>query len=87
MTFSYLAFLNSPTQENIKFVHKVCGMTQPQVADMLGIGLQTYKGWHAPVGKDSHRTPHITTWNLLLYELEARRLGYENIYTFFIAKA
>ena len=86
MTFSYLDFLDKPTPENVKAVHKACGMTQPQVATMLGIGLQTYKGWHAPVDKDSHRTPHVTTWNLFLYELEARRLGYQSICDFFNKK-
>lgn len=86
MTFSYLDFLDKPTPENVKAVHKACGMTQPQVATMLGIGLQTYKGWHAPADKDSHRTPHVTTWNLFLYELEARRLGYQSICDFFNKK-
>ena len=86
MTFSYLDFLDKPTPENVKAVHKACRMTQLQVAAMLGIGLQTYKGWHAPVDKDSHRTPHVTTWNLFLYELEARRLGYESILDFFQKK-
>lgn len=86
MTFSYLDFLDKPTPENVKAVHKACGMTQPQVATMLSIGLQTYKGWHAPADKDSHRTPHVTTWNLFLYELEARRLGYESILDFFQKK-
>ena len=43
MTFSYMDFLDKPTPENVKAVHKACGMTQPQVANMLGIGLQTYK--------------------------------------------
>ena len=86
MTFSYLDFLDKPTPENVKAVHKACRMTQPQVAAMLGIGLQTYKCWHAPVDKGSHRTPHVTTWNLFLYELEARRLGYESILDFFQKK-
>ena len=83
MIFSYLDFLDQLTPENVKAVHKACGMTQPQVAAMLGIGLQTYKGWHAPVDKDSHRTPHVTTWNLFLYELEARRLGFNDLRSFF----
>lgn len=80
---NYLECLNNPTYENIKLVHQASGMTQPQVAEMLGIGLQTYKGWHAPVDNKNHRAPHITTWNLLLYELEARKRGYANIFDFF----
>lgn len=80
---NYLDYLDNPTHENIKLVHKASGMTQPQIAEMLGIGLQTYKGWHAPVDNKNHRRPHIATWNLLLYELEARRRGYQNILDFF----
>ena len=80
---NYLDYLNEPTYENVKLVHKASGMTQQQVAQMLGIGLQTYKGWHAPIDNKNHRQPHITTWNLFLYELEARKQGYENILDFY----
>lgn len=76
---NYLKYLNQPTLENVKLVHKASGMTQQQIAELLGISLQTYKYWHAPIDNKNHRKPHITTWNLLLYELEARKNGYESI--------
>ncbi len=87
MNQSYLDFLNNPTSENVKAVHKQgkedFGLTQVTVSEMLGISLQTYKGWHANEDNRNYRKPHTTTWNLFLYELEARRLGFDNLLDFF----
>lgn len=86
MTFSYLDFIDEPTPANVDFVNKQCKankLTQDKIAEMLGISKQTYKGWIAPIDSVNYREPHNTTWNLFLYELEARRLGYENILNFF----
>ena len=83
MTNSYLDYINKPTPENIKSVHRAHGMIQPVAAVVAGIGLQTYKGWCSSEGSINFRTPHATTWNLFMYELEARRLGYESIFDYF----
>ena len=83
MTNSYLDYIDKPTPENIKAVHRAHGMIQPVAAAVAGIGLQTYKGWCSSEGSSSFRTPHVTTWNLFMYELEARRLGYESIFDYF----
>ncbi|MBS9779425.1 MAG: hypothetical protein KGV51_02245 [Moraxellaceae bacterium] len=87
MSKSYLEFLNNPTPQNVKFVHKQAkndfGLTQVTASEILGIGLQTYKGWHADIDNRNYRKPHTTTWNLFLYELEARHLGFENLQDFF----
>lgn len=80
---SYLYFLNDPTPENVRAVHKKFGATQPQMAKIAGIGLQTYKGWLAPKDNSNHRTPPVPAWNLLIYELEARRLGFDDLQDFF----
>ncbi|MDO4700691.1 MAG: hypothetical protein Q4A69_08415 [Moraxella sp.] len=82
-TFSFLDYLNNPSFDNIKLVHKASGLTQAQVTQILGIGLQTYKGWQSKPSTANYRQPHTVMWNMLLYELEARRLGYENLSDFF----
>lgn len=83
MTNSYLDYIDKPTTENIKAVHRAHGMIQPVAAGVAGIGLQTYRGWCSSEGSINFRTPHATTWNLFMYELEARRLGYESIFDYF----
>lgn len=83
MSFSYLDYLDSPTPENVKEVHKISGLIQPEAAAVAGIGLSTYKGWCSTPDKSNYRQPHTTTWNLYLYELEARRLGCENLLDYF----
>lgn len=80
MTFSYLEFLDNPTPENVQIVHSACGLIQPEAAKVAGIGLQTYRGWHSSVDSKNYRRPHNTSWNLFLYELEARRLGYSSLF-------
>lgn len=80
---SYLQYLNNPTPENVQAVHKQSGATQPQIAQIAGIGLQTYKGWLASETNPNHRTPPVPAWNLLMYELEARRIGFDNLQKFF----
>lgn len=80
---NYLDYLNKPTSENVRQVHKSSGMTQPQVAKMLGVGVSTYKSWSADADQSYCRQPHNAIWNLLLYELQARKLGYKSIYDFF----
>lgn len=80
---SYLDYLNNPTPENIRAVHKKFGATQPEMAKIAGIGVQTYRGWLAPKESVNHRTPPLPAWNLLMYELESRRLGFNNLQDFF----
>lgn len=80
---NYLDYLNEPTSENMKIVHRASGMTQPAVAKMLGVSIATYRSWNADSDQSYYRQPHNTTWNLLLYELQARKLGYKNIHDFF----
>ncbi len=80
---NYLDYLSNPTPENIRIVHDASGMTQIQISEILGIGLQTYKGWLAPVGSTNHRKPNLPAWNLLLFELQARQNGYQNLLDFF----
>ena len=85
-SMSYLDYLDNPTPANVDFVNKQCKankLTHDKIADILGISKQTYKGWVSSAESDNYRKPHITTWNLFLYELESRRLGYENILNFF----
>lgn len=80
---SYLDYIDKPTPENIKAVHRAHGMIQPEACKVAGIGLQTYRGWCSSEDSRNFRTPHVTTWNLFMYELEARRLGYESIFDYF----
>lgn len=79
MSFSYLDYLDSPTPMNVKLVHETSGLVQSSAAAVAGISLQTYRGWHASPDTTVYRRPHPTTWNLFLYELEARRLGFESL--------
>lgn len=80
---SYLQYLNNPTPENVQAVHEQSGATQPAIAQIAGIGLQTYKGWLTDPHNQHYRKPQNPTWNYLLYELEARRLGFDNLQKFF----
>lgn len=80
---SYLDYIDKPTPENIKAVHRQHGMIQPVACVVAGISLQTYRSWCSSIDSQNFRTPHVTTWNLFMYELEARRLGYESILDYF----
>lgn len=80
---SYLIYLDNPTPANIKEVHKKMGLSQPKMANIAKIGLPTYKGWLAPTTNTNHRTPPTPAWNLFIYELEARRLGFDDLQDFF----
>lgn len=80
---SYLQYINNPTPENVQAVHKQSGATQPAIAQIAGIGLHTYKGWLTDPKNKHYRRPQNPTWNYLLYELEARRLGFDNLQDFF----
>ncbi len=84
---SYLDYIDKPTPENIKAVHRAHGMIQPDACKVAGIGLQTYRGWCSSPDSQNFRKPHTTTWNLFMYELEARRLGYKNIFDYFQSNA
>lgn len=77
MTFSYLDFLDKPTHENIVFVRKTVGLLQKDAAALAGISFDSYKGWETQAESTKARKPTNQTWNLYLYELEARRLGYD----------
>ena len=83
MTNSYLDYIDKPTPENIKAVRQAHGMIQADACVVAGVSLQTYKGWYSKASSTRFRSPHVTTWNLFMYELEARRLGYENIFDYF----
>ncbi len=87
MSESYLQFLDNPTSENAKEVHKQARkdfkITQETASEIVGVSLQTYKGWHAKPSSVRYRQPHKVMWNLFLYELEARRLGADNLKDFF----
>lgn len=72
---NYLDYINSPTPENIKLVHQASGLTQKQAANMIGVQIDTIKGWHSPAGTTRHRTPQVAVWNLYLFELHARSAG------------
>lgn len=72
---NYLDYINSPTPENIKLVHQASGLTQKQAANMIGVQIDTIKGWHSPAGTTRHRTPQVAIWNLYLFELHARSAG------------
>lgn len=74
--FSYLYFLNAPTHENIVFVRKTAGLLQKDAAQLAGISYDTYQGWETKEESAKARKPTMQTWNLYLYELESRRLGY-----------
>ena len=80
---SYLQYLNDPTPENVRAVHEQSGQTQPVIAQIAGIGLHTYKGWLTDQKNKHYRKPQNPTWNYLLYELESRRLGFDNLQKFF----
>lgn len=80
---SYLQYINNPSPENVQAVHKQSGATQPAIAQIAGIGLHTYKGWLTDPQNQHYRKPQNPTWNYLLYELEARRLGFDNLQKFF----
>lgn len=76
---SYLKFLNEPTPENIETVHKASGLQIKDAAAVAGVSFETYRGWRASAAAKNKRTPHVMNWNLYLFELEARRLGFDSL--------
>ena len=76
---SYLDYLDNPTPENIERVHQASGLQIRDAAAVAGVSYDTYKSWRSSEKSKNSRTPHVMSWNLYLYELEARRLGFDSL--------
>lgn len=76
---SYLEYLDNPTPENIEAVHQASGLQIREAAAVANISYDTYKSWRSSAKSKNSRTPHVMSWNLYLYELEARRLEFEDL--------
>lgn len=76
---SYLEYLDSPTPENIEAVHQASGLQIREAAAIAGVSYDTYKSWRSSAKSKNSRTPHVMSWNLYLYELEARRLKFGSL--------
>lgn len=77
--FCYLDFLDKPTPENVDIVRKKGNLTYINISKLANVSIDTVKGWFSnPLGK-RYLQPNVQIWNLLLCELFARDLGYENL--------
>lgn len=78
--FRFIEFLNEPSQDNIKAAYAASGCkTRVEFGSVLGLNKNTVAGWFSNPDSDRFRRPNLQTWNLMLYELEARRLGFNDL--------
>lgn len=77
---SFLDYLDNFSAENLKTIRMASDLKRrADLAKMLGISENTLKAWFMDSDKPRYRSPSPQTWNLLMYQLEARRLGYMDL--------
>lgn len=54
------------TPSNLKSLRQKYGLSQREVADLLGIDISSLQRWEADVGQKSHRDMPLTKWLTLL---------------------
>lgn len=72
----------TPSLKEVEGIKESCGMTINEIAEIIKVKPRTVYGWLLPVSSTAHRTPSMTTWRQLMYELFARQQGYENLDSF-----
>lgn len=50
-----------------------------ELGEIMGVKFSTVKSYFTNPTYTSYKQPPINLWNLLLYELHARQLGYNNL--------
>ncbi|MCU4589075.1 hypothetical protein KTJ20_09965 [Acinetobacter ursingii] len=79
--FSFLDYLDNYSYENLLVIERAAQLkNRQQLAEIIGISHETIKGWFIESRENKRkREPNAQSWNLLLYSLEANRLGYKSL--------
>ena len=59
------------TPSNLKSLRQKYGLSQREVADLLGVDISSLQRWEADVGQKSHRDMPHTKWLTLLEHLNS----------------
>lgn len=59
------------TPSNLKSLRQKYGLSQREVADLLGIDISSLQRWETDVGQKSHRDMPHTKWLTLLEHLKS----------------
>lgn len=78
--FSFLEYLNNYSHENLLEIERAAQFkTREELAIFLDMSKDTIKNWFASAESKKWRMPTRQSWNLMLYQLEARRKGFNNL--------
>lgn len=77
--FSFLNYLDQFTGSALTEVKAASGMTVEDLSEFTGFSHDTIKGWFKSEDSPRRKIPARYSWNLVMYMLEARRLGYESL--------
>lgn len=72
---TYLKYLNGFSSDTYKKIRKDLGLSMLDIAKQTKIKYGTLKNW----GRKNPAVPAILTWNLFIYEMEAKRQGFDNL--------
>ena len=77
--FSFLNYMNNYSYENLLIIEeKAQFKNRDQLAEYIGISKDTLKSWFSKK-EDRRRLPPNQNWNYVLFQLEARRKGFDNL--------
>lgn len=62
------------TPSNLKSLRQKYGLSQRQVADLLGVDISSLQRWEADVGQKSHRDMPLSKWLELVDILNGKTL-------------
>lgn len=79
--FSFLDYLDNFSESNLLIVERAAQFrTREELATFIGVSLNTVKNWFAKdPDSPKKRIPNIQTWNYMLFQLEARRKGFDSL--------
>jgi len=79
--FSFLDYIDDFSELNLLLVEKNAKFkNRDEFADYVGFSKDTIKGWFIKKeGSSRKKIPTRQSWNLVLYELEARRKGFSSL--------
>lgn len=77
--FSFLDYFNNYSYENLMIIERAAQFkNRDALAAYIGFSSDTIKAWFR-LNEANRKTPTPQNWNYILLQLEAKRLGYENL--------
>lgn len=81
--FTFLDYFNNYSYDNLMIVERAAQFkSRDALAAYLGFSSDTIKSWFR-LNEAYRKTPTPQNWNYILFQLEAKRLGYDGLYSLF----